>query len=91
MTDETIPLDDIVELARAGRLRVRAFGETVMWGNGRVWAGRNMEDTLDALAAALVDGVLRIYTDRDGVFVGPPDPFYVEHTPTCGARDGRFH
>lgn len=78
MTNETIHVDEIVELARSGQLRVRAFGETVTWGDGRAWAGLCTHDTLVGLVDALRAGAMRAYTDRDGIFVGPPNPAYVD-------------
>ena len=68
-----VTMGQVLDMASYGRLRVRAFGETRIWGEGLVW-GEIKKDPTDMLEQVLSNGLMRVYSDDDGLFVGPANP-----------------
>jgi hypothetical protein len=77
MSDQ-ISLDELVAMAEAGNLRIRAFGETHMFGSGPAKLTRLTPRAF--LTGALSEGLMVLYRDKDGLFLGPPSPQLVELT-----------
>lgn len=77
MKPDEITVTEVVEMARAQRLRLRAFGETVIFGQQLAFGG-DPEHALATLSDCLTHGIFRVYRDREGIFVGPADPAYVD-------------
>lgn len=86
MTDKTITIEKLQILARAGDLRVRAFGETNVFGAARPYSG-NFEQAAADLPDMLGSGLAKLYEDDDGLFIGPVNPTFVERDlPQDGGR-----
>lgn len=76
MMSETITMDRLQDLARAGELRIRAFGETHVFGATRPYGG-NLAQAAADLPDVLSSGLARLYEDEKGLFIGPNNPRYV--------------
>lgn len=71
--DDQVTLGEVLDLASMGVLRVRAFGECRFWGEGLVWGEINW-DPVDMLEQVIDEGLMRVYSDENGLFVGPSNP-----------------
>jgi hypothetical protein len=74
---DTILKRELLELASQERLRMRAFGETVIFGHHRPFDG-DSERATGALSDLLDHGLVTVYRDEDGLFVGPSNPALIE-------------
>jgi hypothetical protein len=66
----TMSMDDLQAMARRGELLVRSFGECHVLGFDRVFNG-NFDRAADHLPRLVDEGLIRVYADKDRVFVGP--------------------
>jgi hypothetical protein len=73
----TILKQELLQLANREQLRLRAFGETVIYGLHKPFDG-NRDLALRALSRMLDDGLVAVYRDEDGLFVGPSNPALIE-------------
>ena len=77
MTDSTILKGELLEIAAREKLRLRAFGETVIFGHHKPFDG-DSQLALAALSAMIDGGQIGVYRDEDGLFVGPTDPDLID-------------
>lgn len=80
-------IEQIQDLARAGKLRMRAFGEDTFYGIGRPFSG-NLERAADGIPHAFSTGMVALYYDADGIFIGPSNPKLVDTNPFEGCEYG---
>lgn len=73
---ETITVDEIKDLARRGKLRFRAFGEEHFYGVGHPFHG-DLARAANDLDRILTCGMVAVYSDANGIFLGPINPFFV--------------
>jgi hypothetical protein len=78
--DETITVDDVAELAVAGNLRYRAFGESGIFGDTLPYNG-DYERAARDVSVMLSLGYLTAYIDEHGIFIGPNAIGLVERDP----------
>jgi hypothetical protein len=79
---DTILKREILELASQERLRMRAFGETAIYGRHKPFDGDSSR-AINALSRLLDDGLVTIYRDEDGLFVGPSNPNLIDGEEVC--------
>lgn len=74
---QTILKGELLDLAAREALRMRAFGETVIFGQHKPFDG-NYQLASEALSDMIDAGLVGVYRDEDGIFVGPSDPNHIE-------------
>lgn len=70
---ETITVDEMKTLARRGKLRFRAFGEEHFYGVGHPFYG-DLARAANELDRVLACGMVAVYSDANGIFLGPLNP-----------------
>ncbi len=75
--DHQISMENLQRLVSLGKVRLRAFGETAVFGLARPFEG-NFEEASRALPQLLSENSMRVYCDDEGLFVGPSNPALVE-------------
>lgn len=65
-----ISIGDLQNLARHGQLRMRAFGQVTFFGTENFYGG-SLVRAADDLPRILNCGLVAVYFDRDGIFIGP--------------------
>lgn len=75
--NSTVLKSDILDLAKQDKLRLRAFGETVVYGHHRPFDG-NLRQAVRALSRMIDRGLVCVYRDESGLFVGPADPALID-------------
>lgn len=73
---ETITVEEVKDLARRGKLRWRAFGEEYFYGVGHPFHGDLARAALE-LDRILSCGLVAVYSDKNGIFLGPRNPSFV--------------
>lgn len=78
-----ITLQQLQDLARKGKLRTRVFGEETFFGIGFPFRG-DLDRAASALPHAFSSGMMALYYDANGLFIGPSNPALVEKDPLEG-------
>lgn len=73
----TIRKRDLLALAERESLRLRAFGETAIFGQHEPFNG-DYASAAQALSRLIDDGHVGVYCDEDGIFVGPSNPALID-------------
>lgn len=72
-----VSIGQLQVFARQGKLRIRAFGEDNFFGLDRIFGG-NLDLAAKALPGMFDSGMLALYRDVDGLFLGPINPKLIE-------------
>lgn len=75
---DTILKSDLLEMAAQEALRMRAFGETVIYGHHKPFTPENRAAAVEVLSQMIDDGLIGVYQDEEGLFVGPINPALIE-------------
>ena len=73
----TIRKQDLLDLAAGESLRLRAFGETAIFGQHEPFNG-DYACAVQALSRLIDDGHVGVYRDEYGIFVGPSNPALID-------------
>ena len=73
----TIRKQELLDLAEGESLRLRAFGETAIFGQHEPFNG-DYAGAARALSRLIDDGHVGVYRDEDGLFVGPSNPALID-------------
>ena len=71
--EDTVTMGEILDRAGRGQLRFRAFGEIRYWGQGMVFQTADC-NPVQLLEDLINEGMIRVYSDENGLFVGPHNP-----------------
>lgn len=69
-TQSEITIDDLQDIARRGKLRMRAFGQVTFFGTENCYGG-SLSRAAEDLPRILNCGLVAVYRDCDGIFIGP--------------------
>ena len=69
----SIEIKALQEIARSGRLRIRAFGDERFFGI-ETTSGLDLETAAERLPEMMASGIAAVYRDSDGYFIGPKNP-----------------
>lgn len=86
--DQQFTLAEIKELARRGKLRFRAFGEEDFYGVGHPFYG-DLARAADELDRIMQTGMVALYYDQNGLFLGPSNPKFVADIASKSPRKRR--
>lgn len=78
-----ITLPQLQNLARKGKLRTRIFGEEAFFGVGHPFRG-DLDRAAASLPHAFEAGMVALYYDANGLFIGPSNPALVDCDPFEG-------
>jgi hypothetical protein len=73
---QSMEIEHLQQLARDGQLRWRAFGEERIYGSDRRFGG-NLKVAAASLPSVIETGMVRVYKDALGFFIGPINPRYI--------------
>jgi len=86
---KTMTIGELQDLARRGKLRMRAFGSVTFFGTEAFYGG-SLDKAADDLPRLLNTGLVAVYFDGDGVFLGPSNIDLVgDADPTSQSTRGR--
>lgn len=79
-------IEQLQDLARCGKMRMRIFGEESFYGIGLPFSG-NLDRAADGLPHAFNTGMVALYYDANGLFIGPSNPALIDQDPLSRSAD----